>query len=462
MITDKDVAELYRCLLGRAPETPDTVAAFKAYYPDFERGRHAILHSAEFARLMRDEQGDIAGILAEAFLQRAGGDMKSPSPRPNPDLRGAMQLVLRAHGGLRLAVIIGDPNADLNDLLPLESAHAAVLHIAAGAPVNLPQCARLGCGATIFHIHFAPEELAALLAQAELKIDFLATFGAAEHWFAALRDIIAPRAILFADAPLSSSADWPHAERAINLQDWQLRCVGGWFLPVTYTPTAAPDSPPPIPGLCIAAIMRNEQAAAPNMLASVAAIAESFVIVDTGSNDETILHAETTLKSIGKPYTLATSNADRFDDMRNAALDLVPPSTRWILMLDADEELCAEDHAALRALLESPGFDAYALPRYNYTGLDKSGEVAPYPDRQVRLLRHRPEKPIRYSGAVHETIRGVDIGRAPLDASVFGQGAGGPHIHHLVRRFRSPAEEAAKQDRYRRIAAAHATSTVKD
>jgi hypothetical protein len=462
MITDSDVSELYRCLLGRAPETPDTVAAFKTYYPDFVRGRQAILHSAEFARLMQAEQGDTGGVLAQAFLHRAGGGLKQLAAPQNPGLRGAMRLVLRAHGGIRLAVIAGTPAADLNDVLPLESGCAAVLHITAGASAKLPQYGTLDGGAKVFRIRLTQAELAAFLVEAGLEIDLLAVFGMADEWVTALQEVAAPRAILLTDGPIAAAAVWPQAEREIGLHGMRLRCAGGWFLPVTYAPPAEPPVTETIAGLCIAAIMRNEQEAAPNMLASVAAIADSFVIVDTGSTDDTVARTEATLQSIGKPYVLANFTADRFDDMRNAALDLVPPSTRWILMLDADEELCAGDHASLRALLEAPGYDAYALPRYNYTGLDKSGEVSPYPDRQVRLLRHRPENPIRYSGAVHETIRGVDIGRAPLDASVFGQGAGGPHIHHLVRRFRSPAEEAAKQDRYRRIAAAHATSTVKD
>jgi len=49
----------------------------------------------------------------------------------------------------------------------------------------------------------------------------------------------------------------------------------------------------------------------------------------------------------------------------------------------------------------------------------------------------------------------VDIGRVALDAGVLGQDRGGPHIHHLVRRFRSPEAEAAKQAFYRAIAARH-------
>jgi hypothetical protein len=136
----------------------------------------------------------------------------------------------------------------------------------------------------------------------------------------------------------------------------------------------------------------------------------------------------------------------------------VPDTADWVLMLDADEELCAEDHAPLLALLAGATCDAFALPRYNYPAADKSGEVAPYPDRQVRLLRHGCTPPIRYSGAVHEKVLDADISLLPLDASVLGQGSGGPHIHHLVRRFRSAAAEASKQRHYRAIAHRHETA----
>jgi len=46
--------------------------------------------------------------------------------------------------------------------------------------------------------------------------------------------------------------------------------------------------------------------------------------------------------------------------------------------------------------------------------------------------------------------------RLPLDGGALGHDRGGPHIHHLVRRFRSPEAEARKQDFYREIAKANA------
>jgi hypothetical protein len=135
---------------------------------------------------------------------------------------------------------------------------------------------------------------------------------------------------------------------------------------------------------------------------------------------------------------------------------MVPPGIDWVLMLDADEELAPEDHAALLALIADGRHDAYALPRYNFPGADKSGVMVAYPDRQVRLLRHGKGSRIGYSGVVHETVRGVPTGFPPLDCSAMGGSRGGPHIHHLVRRFRTPEQEERKQAFYREIARRHA------
>jgi hypothetical protein len=454
-MTDEDVAQLYRCLLNRAPETPDTVAAFRAYYPDFERGRRAILQSSEFANLFHAAHGDSAARLAQGFLRRAGGQAFLATTQ-NAALRGIMELVLRAHGGVHLAVVAGNAQAPLEDLLPLQSGHAAILHVAPEFPAFLPQIGTLPNGATVFRTNLDAPGIAQLLHAAQLRVDLLAVLEGGGACFDALQPHLSGQAILVSsDGFPAAVAAWPTIERPLQAGGLLMRFVGGWFLPVTYGSAGEPEPLTPIEGLCVAAIMRNERAAAPNMLASVAPVAASFVLVDTGSTDDTVPCVRDFLASTGKPFVLQSITSDRFDVMRNAALDLAPEGTEWVLMLDADEELCPEDHAALRVLLAGATHDAYALPRYNYIGPDKSGEVTPYPDRQVRLLRHRPDAPLRYSGAVHETVRDVEVGRLPLDAASAGQDRGGPHIHHLVRRFRSPEAEAAKQAFYREIAVRH-------
>ncbi len=450
MITDEDVIQLYRCLLGRAPETPDTIAAFRTYYPDFAQGRRAVLTSDEFSRVLLSQTGRVTAELTRRFLQRAGGIALPVRDTPSAQSpREAIRMMLRAHGGVRLAVVIGEGTADLADLLPLENAQAAVLHICPDHPAFIPQTALLPAGGTLFRVAFEPGALIGFLHQAGLRIDLAGVLGAAASWWDSLLPCLDERAILLAgaDTPLPG---WPDLEAPLHLPGITVRHRGGWFLPVSYTPRADGTSEVPIAGLTIAAIVRNEEEAIVNMLQSAAPVAASFVVLDTGSIDDTFARAQAFLAATGKPYVLQKTASGRFDTMRNAALDLVPDTAEWVLMLDADEELCAEDRAALRTLLAGAEHDAYALPRYNYHGQDKTGLVSPYPDRQVRLLRRAAGA--RYEGAVHETIRGVPVVRLPLDAGALGQDRGGPHIHHLVRRYRSPEAEARKQEYYQHIA----------
>lgn len=455
MMSDADVHELYRCLLGRAPESPDTVAAFKAYYGTIARGRDAILQSAEFATLYATIAGDAPTRVAQGLLARAGGPPPPRPASPNARLLGAMRLMLRAHGRVHLAVIVGDNGTDPLDLLPTETSATAVLQIAPHFPPIVPQTGPHGGGGTLFRTAFDPASLASFLRAIGARIDVLVLLASPAPWTEALHALMAERAIVIGvGGTAAATAHWPGAERALDVTGFEARSLGGWFLPVTYTPPhPIPALPADPPILWLAAIMRNEEAAIANMLRSAAPAVAGFVLVDTGSTDATVQNAEACLRDIGKPYVITTHPADRFDNMRNAALDLVPAEATWVLMLDADEELCAEDHAPLLDFLRTADKLAYALPRYNYTGADKAGEVTPYPDRQVRLLRHGARPPVRYTGAVHETIRDVEIGVLPASAAALGQGAGGPHIHHLVRRFRSPDAEAAKQARYRAIAA---------
>jgi len=476
-VTDAEVIELYRALLGRAPESADTIAAFKSYYPSYEIGRLAIMRSAEFATLYQAERPALAGALALHLLARASDALAAPTPSgtavpapgdptpqhssarnavaaPKPAWAAPLLPILRAHGDIRLAVIVG-PDAAAAAMLAEAAGPLTILQVDAAAPEMPAQIARLAGGAALFRLRATPSQTVEILHATGGQIGFLQLVDFAEPWLAALRPHLAPRAILAGCLPPSILA-WPQAERRLSLCGLDICFLGGWFLPVTYTPALPMPVPPTQLSLCIAVIMRNEATAIANMIASAATVATSFVVLDTGSTDQSVAMAEAALHATRKPFILRTHPGGRFDEMRNAALDLVPPGTDWVLMLDADEELVPEDHTPLLALLADTPHDALALPRYNFTGPDKSGEVTPYPDRQVRLLR--VSAGLRYSGAVHETIRGAPAGLVPLDASALGQGRGGPHIHHLVRRFRSPAAEAAKQAFYREIAARYAAA----
>jgi hypothetical protein len=481
-MTDQDVIDLYRCLLGRAPETPDTIVAFRHYYPDFDIGRKAILGSDEFRDYAAhvtgraEQRGDVAGPLALKLLMQASGT-RTPAAAETP-LRTGFALQIARLGQARLALVIGDDahGAWIDDLAPMGGARAAVLHIAA-APRPLAAAA-LADGTALLTGPWRPEALCIFLLQQEQKLDAVFLLGppAQAALIPYLRHLLAPRALV----AISAAAGWDGAALSDMLFESRageaplgreppracggffLHHFGGWPMPVSYLPQDVPLPDPNLyPAIALAAIVRNEASCVVNMLQSALPFASFYAVLDTGSDDETPSLVQAFFATCNIPSAFAQAHresfADRFDTMRNAVLDMVPDWVEWILMLDADEEMVPEDTAALLALIEAGTHAAYALPRYNFIGADKSGEVSPYPDRQVRLLRHGGGPRPRYDGAVHETVRGIELGLPPLDASAIGGGRGGPHIHHLVRRFRDREAEDRKQSFYRDIAKRHDT-----
>ena len=346
-----------------------------------------------------------------------------------------------------------------------------MLHVAPGYPPVVPLTRALSETTTIFSLNGDPASVAAVLQKFGRPVDAVCLLGppASALWIDALRPQLAEQCLV-SIGPETAAFDAAAASHAIALshgsepvQQWRgfrLHHFGAWLLPVTYRPPAfPPPAPDPTryPTLAVAAIVRNEASCVENMLRSARPVASFFAVLDTGSNDHTPELVRRYLADTGVPFTVEQRDHEAFDDhfgdMRNAALALVPDWVDWVLMLDADEELAPEDCGTLLELIAGGTHDAYALPRYNFAGADKTGTMLLYPDRQIRLIRHTRDGRIAYSDAVHETVRGVATGHPELDQSAIGGPRGGPHIHHLVRRFRTPEQEDSKQDFYRKIAA---------
>ncbi len=487
-MTDQEVIELYRALLGRDPEDAGTIESFRRYYPSVARGRRAIFNSDEFERHFcavtgRTPRGrdPAAGSLAHALLARAAGAVPVRETRPAFDvaLRAGFQTIFSGwdHDRPRqnFAVAVGEPSGPaLDDLAPLGSPHAAVLHVAATFPPVLPLAQTLDDGTSAFRLGADLGAVTRFVQALDRPVDALYLLGppATPAWVDALRPSLAQHCLIvvggdrdaFDAAAISASVASAHAGEPV--QSWRglyLHHLGGWLLPVTYEPHSARPEPlqrAAYPSLAVAAIVRNESACVQHMLRSARPVASFFAVLDTGSADDTYALARSALETSGVPFALAQRDHTAFDDdfaaMRNAALSLVPDEIDWVLMLDADEALAPEDAGPLLELIASGTHDAYALPRYNFPNADLHGTMLIYPDRQTRLFRNVRDGSIAYAGVVHETLRGARVGLPPLDASAIGGSRGGPHIHHLVRRFRTPEQEERKQAFYREIAARHA------
>ncbi len=163
-----------------------------------------------------------------------------------------------------------------------------------------------------------------------------------------------------------------------------------------------------MPLLSIAIITCNEERNLARTLASVA-FADEIVVVDSGSTDRTVEIA----RSFGARVLIREWPG--FAAQKNFAIQQC--SSKWVLSLDADEELSPELRTQIRHLLPSnPPADAFFLKRRNlFLGRwIKYGGY--YPDAKLRLFRRaaanfspneaagESEGPRFEERPVHETI----------------------------------------------------------
>lgn len=141
--------------------------------------------------------------------------------------------------------------------------------------------------------------------------------------------------------------------------------------------------------LCI--ITKNEGKKLPLCLEHVKRIADEVIVVDTGSDDPTVQIAK---QAGAKVYRMEWTND--FGAVRNYALDRA--TAKWILFLDADEILSAEDANRIRPLLDNPMAEGYLL--YIYTQMENHPPSPP--TQSLRLFRNRKE--YRYRNRVFERI----------------------------------------------------------
>lgn len=205
--------------------------------------------------------------------------------------------------------------------------------------------------------------------------------------------------------------------------------------------------------ISLCTFVRNEEDTIRDCIESVFSVVQEVVVVDTGSTDKTI--------DICRNYTdrIYQVGFSDFGSIRTLASHLA--HCPWILMLDADERLLAEDWPKLAQLIKQPPgvkgdkmeldeqgnaiIDSWALPRKRWADvwMTKQVEVEAYPDWQVRLYRNHTEREkIKWVRRVHETISGcVRTEQAP----------DGPTIQHLQNVSKDAAALKARQEMYTRL-----------
>ncbi|MBC7346045.1 MAG: glycosyltransferase, partial [Clostridia bacterium] len=145
------------------------------------------------------------------------------------------------------------------------------------------------------------------------------------------------------------------------------------------------------PRLTLCVIARDAAATLGECLASGAVVADELLVVDTGSGDNTPGVAQRLGARI-----LSFPWQDDFALARNFALEQATGD--WVLYLDADEVLFAEDGPLVRELVQKEETEAYFIHIHNLVDARGREVVSP----AVRLLRRRPE--YRWTGRVHEQI----------------------------------------------------------
>ncbi len=145
--------------------------------------------------------------------------------------------------------------------------------------------------------------------------------------------------------------------------------------------------------LSLCMIVKDEEEMLPKCLAAVAPAVDEIIIVDTGSTDRTIeIAKEFGAKVIEQPWT------GSFSDARNTSFEHA--TSDWIIYLDADEVLVADDVKRLKALTGRIWREAFYLVLTSFTG--EIGDGAAVANSALRVFRNRPH--YRFEGRLHEQI----------------------------------------------------------
>ena len=175
-------------------------------------------------------------------------------------------------------------------------------------------------------------------------------------------------------------------------------------------PAPAPGTVQKPAGISLCMIVKNEERFLEQCLRSIATVVDEICIVDTGSTDRTV--------EIARAFGARVEQREWRNDFawaRNEAISLA--TRRWIIMLDADEELKPESIPALQTLKGTPaGTVGIWIRCYN-----KSDDYRGTGEMSHALVRVFPNSDrIRFRGMIHEfvTLDGSSNGLAAINAPI--------------------------------------------
>ncbi|GIP25933.1 hypothetical protein J23TS9_10630 [Paenibacillus sp. J23TS9] len=147
-------------------------------------------------------------------------------------------------------------------------------------------------------------------------------------------------------------------------------------------------------GISLCMIVRNEASNLARCLKSVHKAVDQIIVVDTGSTDDTVQIA----RQFGAQVLQIPWEGD-FAKARNAGIELA--RRPWILFMDADEELDANDIAELHLCAKHMEFEGFFLQVQNHIS-DHIHSATATVNPLLRMFRRRPEH--RFRGRIHEQI----------------------------------------------------------
>src|SRR5438132_639417 len=112
-------------------------------------------------------------------------------------------------------------------------------------------------------------------------------------------------------------------------------------------------------GISLCMIVKNEEDWVAGAVESVRSIVDEVIIVDTGSTDST----PDRVRALGAK-TLNLQWTDSFAEARNVSV--AQAREPWILVLDADERIAAQDLPYIKDAVLRSDADGYHLTQRNY------------------------------------------------------------------------------------------------
>ncbi len=160
--------------------------------------------------------------------------------------------------------------------------------------------------------------------------------------------------------------------------------------------------------ISVVIITRNEAQNIVDCIASAKKISDDIIVIDSGSNDETIFLAET---SGAKPRSISWSS---YSDAKNAGARFA--SNDWILSLDADERVTDSLAGCISKIDFMKTNMIYGFRRLNFFGNQQIDHGPLGHDRVFRLYnrQHAAWNIV----PVHEKLIGKNMTRTTLSAKV--------------------------------------------